>query len=145
MTFPKQISSGAKRHKGKVTAASIIVALGSIYGVMQMFGLRITAGEPHTTASPPPTETPADGEAEKPTPTRERVRQLEERTAKVEGAVGEMSGHVSTLATQQAVMQERVGSLSTQVQQFNSDTARRYDSLATKIDTLSGAVLAPRR
>lgn len=128
----------SRRHT--LTFGAVVAALGAVAGLMHAYGLRLTT-EKEATAAPGMAETALGGEegAASSTPTRERVRLLEERAGRVETAVVEMRDRVGSLATQQAVMVERSDALKEQVQKASSDNAARFDRISDKLDAIRDA------
>ena len=135
------IRAGATKHKGKLTLVCALAVAGAVPLVLKAAGLRLATVDEKSAAP----EASSGGEEGSPpaTPTRERVRLLEERAGRVEAAVKATGDEVIALKEQRA-LGVRLDGVKDAVDRVEGTQRAGFDRIADRLDTIRDDVRGAR-
>ena len=136
------IRAGATKHKGKLTLVGALAVAGAVPLVLKAAGLRLATVDEKSAAP----EASSGGEEGSPpaTPTRERVRLLEERAGRVEAAVKATGDEVIALKVEQRALGVRLDGVKDAVDRVEGTQRAGFDRIADRLDTIRDDVRGAR-
>ena len=136
------LRASAGKHRGKLTLVGALAVAGAVPLVLKAAGLRLATVDEKSAAP----EASSGGEEGSPpaTPTRERVRLLEERAGRVEAAVKATGDEVIALKVEQRAIGVRLDGVRDAVDRVEGTQRAGFDRIADRLDTISDDVRGTR-